>query len=153
MSSESYWYFDPNKKDQFWRTWSERYLYEPLLVEPVHMNGLDRRSHDGQSSYILPKELQHRVLGGEACCWGHCMGSKNNNEFNTYVWLPLSAVSERLWSSQDTRNILNAKTRLRRFLSILERRFNFNFFGNSNVDLSQSFAFHSRTSDQIFSRL
>ena len=27
----------------------------------------------------------------------------------------------------------------------IERRFNFNFFGNSDVDLSQSFAFHSRT--------
>ena len=81
------------------------------------------------------------------------MGSKNNNEFNTYVWLPLSAVGERLWSSQNTRNVLNAKTRLRRFLSMLERRFSFKFYGNTKVDLSQSFAFHSRTSDKVYSRL
>ncbi len=134
INSEDYWYLDPNKKDQFWRTWTQRYLYEPLLNEPV----------DGKK-YILPKKFHRRVFGGEVSCWGHCMESKNN--FNAYVWLPLSAISERLWSPRNVRDVIDAEKRLRKFMLILQRRFDYKFYDNDEVFLSDTFKFHSRLHD------
>jgi N-acetyl-beta-hexosaminidase len=144
VNSEDYWYLDPNPKDQFWRTWRQRYLYEPLLNEPRHLFGAPKGK--STSSYILPEKLHARVFGGEVSCWGRCMQSKTN--FNNYVWLPLAAISERLWSPRNVRDTVNAKLRLQRFLLILKRRFDYKFYGNEKVSMSNSIRYHSRLSDQ-----
>ena len=99
---------------------------------------------DGKN-YILPKKFHRRVFGGEVSCWGHCMESKNN--FNAYVWLPLSAISERLWSPRNVRDVIDAEKRLRKFMLILQRRFDYKFYDNDEVFLSDTFKFHSRLHD------
>ena len=95
--------------DRFWRTWQDRYLHEPTTVTP-----------HGSPAYPLPSHLHSGVLGGEVACWGRCIASPRS--IDAYLWLPMAAVSERLWSQASQRNVSEARPRLLGALSRLGGR-------------------------------
>jgi hypothetical protein len=95
--------------DRFWRTWQDRYLHEPTTVTP-----------HGSPAYPLPSHLHSGVLGGEVACWGRCIASPRS--IDAYLWLPMAAVSERLWSQASQRDVSEARPRLLGALSRLRGR-------------------------------
>nr|XP_020018929.1 beta-hexosaminidase subunit alpha [Castor canadensis] len=80
--------------------WKDMYAVEPLAF-------------DGTAK---EKSL---VIGGEACMWGEYVDSTN---LVPRLWPRAGAVAERLWSSNSTRNVDFAFSRLSRFRCELLRR-------------------------------
>eukprot|EP00505_MAST-04D_sp_SCG-Rhode-Island_P003079 Stramenopile-MAST_4_protein_3079 len=125
-----------NGTDQFWQRWHTRYKYDPLKVSPPH-----------GETYTLPSTYQHRVFGGEAACWGRCMETQDS--FDTYVWVPLTAISERLWSARSVMSYENAEMRLTRTLALLSRRWRRTEEGaGDELDMVHLIRFHSRSADK-----
>ena len=136
VANEEFWYLDPNPSDQFWQRWHTRYKYDPLKVSPPH-----------GETYTLPSTYQHRVFGGEAACWGRCMETQDS--FDTYVWVPLTAISERLWSARSVMSYENAEMRLTRTLALLSRRWRRTEEGaGDELDMVHLIRFHSRSADK-----
>ncbi|XP_064489887.1 beta-hexosaminidase subunit alpha-like isoform X2 [Ornithodoros turicata] len=68
---------------------------------------------------LLTKKQQELVLGGEACMWGEWVDATN---VISRSWPRASAVAERLWSSEDTRDIQSATERIERFRCLMMKR-------------------------------
>eukprot|EP00041_Stephanoeca_diplocostata_P018142 m.378376 g.378376 ORF g.378376 m.378376 type:complete len:707 (+) comp20930_c0_seq1:139-2259(+) len=64
--------------------------------DSYHHEPTDVCSANASSPYFCSAEQRARIIGGEACMWGE---GKDVTNFFSLAWPDLSAVAERLWSS------------------------------------------------------
>ncbi|XP_077988447.1 beta-hexosaminidase subunit beta-like [Glandiceps talaboti] len=117
------------RKDAIIQLWIDIYLYpdtlskitaqgyQVILSSPWYLNYVSNPYREHWQLYYLvdPQNFEGTqyqkglVIGGEACMWGEFVDGTNVMQ---RLWPSASAVSERLWSSKDTRDIRDARTRL-----------------------------------------
>jgi hexosaminidase len=64
----------------------------------------------GNSAAALSREEQQRILGGEGCMWAEFVSLEN---IDGRIWPRAAAIAERLWSTQEVRDVDSMYARLR----------------------------------------
>ena len=63
----------------------------------------------GDAANLSPEE-KSRILGGEACAWAEFL---NPDNIDSRIWPRTAAITERLWSPQQTQDVASMYSRLR----------------------------------------
>jgi hexosaminidase len=83
-------------------------FYVDLMWPAARHYATDPLATNEASANLSPEE-QKRILGGEACMWAEYVSPEN---IDSRIWPRTAAIAERLWSSQDVRDVNSMYQRL-----------------------------------------